>query len=267
MQLSHRLNERFGLPPALTMNQVGVGPALGRGRARRHLECQASMLADRGRRSASWDPCRAIQRHSAPAACCWPPHLQRDVPGLTRAAIPILARQGVRALTVGVNGVSAPPAVPFNTPFWWRDEPSGTQLLSFWHPGEAGLAFGCLFTLLCCKRRRVPDEQGSLPPCPYAPAAQSFPAANRRQQRCARCAVLCHHLPAGGYSGDPVDRRDQCVHAPGHRTRLCLSWTHDNSGPPPLSRVLANFARVRSLGPAPDSLARPQLMAATRQLS
>ncbi|KAL4420038.1 hypothetical protein ABPG77_001288 [Micractinium sp. CCAP 211/92] len=128
VQLSHRLNERFGLPPALTMNQ-------------------------------------------------------RDVPGLTRAAIPILARQGVRALTVGVNGVSAPPAVPFNTPFWWRDEPSGTQLLSFWHPG--------------------------------------------------------------GYSGDPVDRRDQCVHAPGHRTRLCLSWTHDNSGPPPLSRVLANFARVR----------------------
>ncbi len=29
MQLSHRLNKRFGLPPALTMNQVGVGPALG----------------------------------------------------------------------------------------------------------------------------------------------------------------------------------------------------------------------------------------------
>ena len=61
---------------------------------------------------------------------------QRDVPGLTRNAIPILASEGVRVLSVGVNGGSAPPAVPFNTPFWWRDEPSSTQLLAFWHPGE-----------------------------------------------------------------------------------------------------------------------------------
>ena len=37
--------------------------------------------------------------------------------------------------TVGVNGGSAPPAVPKNTPFIWRDEPSGKQLLAMWHPG------------------------------------------------------------------------------------------------------------------------------------
>ena len=61
--------------------------------------------------------------------------LQRDVPGFTRAAIPILHSQGVRAVSVGVNGGSAPPGVPKNTPFWWRDEASGKQLLAFWHPG------------------------------------------------------------------------------------------------------------------------------------
>lgn len=61
---------------------------------------------------------------------------QRDVPGFTRAAIPLLYGQGVRALSVGVNGGSAPPGVPKNTPFWWRDGPSGAALLAFWHPGE-----------------------------------------------------------------------------------------------------------------------------------
>ncbi|KAL4451756.1 hypothetical protein ABPG75_007418 [Micractinium tetrahymenae] len=60
---------------------------------------------------------------------------QRDVPGLTRAAVPILADQGVKAISVGVNGGSAPPGVPKNRPFWWRDLPSGKQLLAFFHPG------------------------------------------------------------------------------------------------------------------------------------
>ncbi|KAF6255451.1 hypothetical protein COO60DRAFT_212733 [Scenedesmus sp. NREL 46B-D3] len=59
----------------------------------------------------------------------------RDVPGLTRAAVPVLAAQGVRGITGGVNAFSAPPGVPKNTPFVWRDEQSGTQLLAMWHPG------------------------------------------------------------------------------------------------------------------------------------
>jgi hypothetical protein len=37
---------------------------------------------------------------------------QRDVPGLTAAAIPVLLANGVRAVSVGVNGATAPPAVP-----------------------------------------------------------------------------------------------------------------------------------------------------------
>lgn len=61
---------------------------------------------------------------------------QRDVPGLTRAAIPVLASRGVQGFTGGVNGFSAPPGVPKNTPFVWRDEESDTELLAMWHPGE-----------------------------------------------------------------------------------------------------------------------------------
>ena len=60
---------------------------------------------------------------------------QRDVPGLTRAAIPILVNAGVKALSVGVNSGSAPPGVPKNTPFIWRDERSNASLIAFWHPG------------------------------------------------------------------------------------------------------------------------------------
>ena len=37
---------------------------------------------------------------------------QRDVPGLTRAAIPLLRARGVKAITVGENGACAPVAVP-----------------------------------------------------------------------------------------------------------------------------------------------------------
>lgn len=67
---------------------------------------------------------------------CHPPATpQRDVPGLTRAAVPILVRQGVKALSVGVNAGSAPPGVPKSTPFIWTDPQSGEELVAMWHEG------------------------------------------------------------------------------------------------------------------------------------
>eukprot|EP00887_Chlorella_sp_A99_P001854 scaffold19.g1854.t1 len=89
---------------------------------------------------------------------------QRDVPGLTRAAIPSLAWEGVRALSVGVNAGSAPPAVPFNAPFWWRDEPSGAQLLAFWHPGgysgePVDSARECVLDVFARVRRAFPGAR------------------------------------------------------------------------------------------------------------
>lgn len=69
--------------------------------------------------------------------------LQRDVPGLTRAVIPIFVAAGIKAISVGVNAGSAPPGVPKYQPFVWRDEASDTQILAFWHPGGWGLLMRC----------------------------------------------------------------------------------------------------------------------------
>ena len=66
--------------------------------------------------------------------------MQRDVLGFTRGAVPILAGQGIKAVTVGTNGGCAPPDVPHNTTFVWRDEASGTHILAMWHPGANFLA-------------------------------------------------------------------------------------------------------------------------------
>jgi hypothetical protein len=44
---------------------------------------------------------------------------QRDVPGMSRASIPLLRSTGVTGISVGVNGASLPPAVP--RAFVWRD--------------------------------------------------------------------------------------------------------------------------------------------------
>jgi hypothetical protein len=56
---------------------------------------------------------------------------QRDVPGISRAAIPVLKRAGVRAISVGVNTASMYPRVP--KIFRWKDENSATEIFAMWH--------------------------------------------------------------------------------------------------------------------------------------
>jgi hypothetical protein len=52
---------------------------------------------------------------------------QRDVPGWTRATIPLLARRGINGLSFGAGG---PPGKPDTPPvFVWRDEASGTDVV------------------------------------------------------------------------------------------------------------------------------------------
>ena len=74
---------------------------------------------------------------------------QRDVPGLTRGAVPLLARHGVRGLSVGANDGSPAPVLPstvdcangwrqVRTPFVWRDAASGAEVLADVHPGGYG---------------------------------------------------------------------------------------------------------------------------------
>jgi hypothetical protein len=61
---------------------------------------------------------------------------QRDVPGLTRATIPILSKHGVRAISVGENNAQAPLHVP--PVFVWKDLDSGTEVLALFHAGGYG---------------------------------------------------------------------------------------------------------------------------------
>eukprot|EP00762_Andalucia_godoyi_P002325 ANDGO_07529.mRNA.1 hypothetical protein CAOG_04643 len=61
---------------------------------------------------------------------------QRDVPGLTRAVVPLLAKFGVHALSLGANGASAPIGVPKLSR--WVDEESGADILLLYHPGGYG---------------------------------------------------------------------------------------------------------------------------------
>ena len=69
---------------------------------------------------------------------------QRDVPGLTRAVVPLLAKSGVHSISIGANGGSAAPDLPgytssreatLSTPFVWKDTASGSSIVAHWHPG------------------------------------------------------------------------------------------------------------------------------------
>lgn len=61
---------------------------------------------------------------------------QRDVPGTTRAALPVLASKGITAVSIGVNGGSAPPNVP--PAFHWLDETTNTSMLMLVDQGGYG---------------------------------------------------------------------------------------------------------------------------------
>ena len=65
---------------------------------------------------------------------------QRDVPGTTRAVVPVLAAANVTAFSIGVNGASTPPYVP--RAFVWKDEVSGVSMPMLVHPfGYGGLGY------------------------------------------------------------------------------------------------------------------------------
>ena len=63
-----------------------------------------------------------------------------DVPGHTRAIVPLLAEAGIRFLHIGVNPASTPPRVP--PVFRWRD-PSGAEVMVMYQRG----AYGDLMTV------------------------------------------------------------------------------------------------------------------------
>lgn len=63
---------------------------------------------------------------------------QRDVPGVTKSVIPILKRNNVSAISIGVNGGSAPPGGGYNMFRWKYDEELEDSILTLVHPGSYG---------------------------------------------------------------------------------------------------------------------------------
>eukprot|EP01147_Barroeca_monosierra_P009254 gene9254-1533_t len=61
---------------------------------------------------------------------------QRDVPGISRAALSPLANSGIRAVSVGTNGGSTPPNVP--RVFIWKDDMSNASMLTMYLTGGYG---------------------------------------------------------------------------------------------------------------------------------
>lgn len=59
-----------------------------------------------------------------------------DVPGHTRAIVPLLAEAGIRFLHIGVNPASTTPEVP--PLFVWRDPQSSSEVVVMYQPGSYG---------------------------------------------------------------------------------------------------------------------------------
>ena len=137
---------------------------------------------------------------------------QRDVPGITRAVVPLLARKGVIGLSIGVNDGSPAPIVPstracvsgkrqVRTPFRWLDQASGESILVDMHPGGYG---------------------GILPPLPDDPSAAYF----------SRDGLLC-----------------DCVGVSGLDEVMCYSWRGDNYGPAGVNETEHNFRLFQAAFP------------------
>ena len=129
---------------------------------------------------------------------------QRDVPGITRAVVPLLAQAGVVGLSIGANDGSPAPLVPstaacvggahvVRTPFRWRDAASNTSVLVDLHPGGYG---GVL---------PINPQQG----VPYF----------------SRDGVLC-----------------DCVGVRGLDHAMCYAWRGDNYGPAGVNETEQTFS-------------------------
>ena len=112
-----------------------------------------------------------------------------DVPGHTRAIVPLLAEAGIKFLHIGVNPASTPPAVP--PVFVWRD-PSGSDLIVMYQR-TYGDAMVIPHTNVAVAITLTGDNHG--PPSPdaiagvYSRFRERFPEAEIRASTLDMCAA------------------------------------------------------------------------------
>ena len=66
---------------------------------------------------------------------------QRDVPGVTRGIVPLMAKSGVKAFSEGCNAQIQPPQVP-GPIFNWTDRASSSSIIMMLHPRGYGVSEG-----------------------------------------------------------------------------------------------------------------------------
>lgn len=143
---------------------------------------------------------------------------QRDVPGMTRAVIPLLTKRGVKAVSVGENNAVAPPNVP--NAFVWRDAPSGESVLALFHPKGYGR-----------RRRRRRRLDGSY-----------YPSENDEPDDGASIIV-------NNDGSVHIDREKDCTTVPFSGVAICYAWNHDNQGPHTFTSANAIFDAAEKIFP------------------
>ena len=107
-----------------------------------------------------------------------------DVPGHTRAIVPLLAECGIKFLHVGVNAASTPPQVP--PVFVWRDA-NGAEVVVMYHHGYGGrmTLAGLSAALVVAQARDEKGDQDNLSPQTteqvieiFSETREHFPEAN-----------------------------------------------------------------------------------------
>ena len=171
---------------------------------------------------------------------------QRDVPGMTRAAIPLLAKRGVRAVSVGENAQVAPSAVP--PIFLWKDNTTKTEVIGLFH----GLGYGGSWPSATRRSLSSKKRMNRL----QAAARRAFEAAKNNMSDVGtpenksslfyvdsngdmimRTAANMYddgpglHVDEDGTVDAPGDRNEVCVRVDAAGVALCYAWRIDNSGP------------------------------------
>lgn len=170
-----------------------------------------------------------------------------DVPGHTRAIVPLLANAGIEFLHIGVNRASAMPEVP--PVFVWRDEASGTELIVMYQHAYGGTAVleGCDAALIFA---HTEDNLGPHAPADvekvFAEARAQFPQAEVQASTLDAYArelrTLKPRLPIvtaeigdswiHGVGSDPTKMRGFL-----ELSRLRLAWLESPRNAPPKARL------------------------------
>jgi hypothetical protein len=153
---------------------------------------------------------------------------QRDVPGLTIGALPLLAKRGVVAVSVGENSQVAPSAVP--PIFVWREPTSGAEVIGLFH----ALGYGGSFPSSRDRSRTASS--------PSTPSDEPGPSLRVEDGR-----VVVRGEGGGDQNGS---RAEACVSVEAAGVALCYAWKVDNSGPHTLADSRLIFQAVDELFPS-----------------